>query len=112
VRDLYFISNLVLYLSMDEGFGLPILEAGIARTPLALSQIPIFREVAQEGALYLPLDESPEYNANRIIKYLTDNQPRSDVLYKSIIQKNNWDDLWESHLNSIFNENRSGGGGN
>ena len=112
VRDLYFISNLVLYLSMDEGFGLPILEAGIARTPLALSQIPVFREVAKEGALYLPLDESPEYNANRIVKYLTDNQPRSDVLYKSIIQKNNWDDLWESHLNSIFNENMSGGGGN
>ena len=44
---------------MDEGFGLPILEAGIARTPLALSQIPVFREVAKEGALYLPLDESP-----------------------------------------------------
>ncbi|HPC36181.1 MAG TPA: glycosyltransferase family 4 protein [Candidatus Marinimicrobia bacterium] len=112
VRDLYFISNLVLYLSIDEGFGLPILEAGIARTPLAISQIPVFREVAQEGALYLPLDESPEYNANRIVKYLKDNQPRSDVLFKTIIQKNNWDNLWESQLKSIFNENTSGGGGN
>ncbi|MDD5230165.1 MAG: glycosyltransferase [Candidatus Marinimicrobia bacterium] len=104
VRDLYFISNLVMYLSTDEGFGLPILEAGIARTPLALSQIPVFWEVAQDGVLYLPLDESPAYNANRVVKLLTETQPRSDVLFKKIIEKNNWDNLWESHLKSIFND--------
>jgi len=104
VRDLYFISNLVLYLSNDEGFGLPILEAGVARTPLALSQIPVFREVAHEGVLYLPLDESPEYNANRVVRFLTETQPRSDVLFKRIIAVNNWDNLWESYLKSIFSE--------
>jgi glycosyltransferase involved in cell wall biosynthesis len=104
VRDLYFISNLVLYLSKDEGFGLPILEAGIARTPLALSQIPVFREVAHDGVLYLPLDESPEYNANRVVHFLTATQPRSDVLYKRIIELNNWDNLWENYLKSIFSE--------
>lgn len=104
MRDLYFISNLVLYLSNDEGFGLPILEAGVARTPLALSQIPVFREVAHEGVLYLPLDESPEYNANRVVRFLTETQPRSDVLFKRIIAVNNWDNLWESYLKSIFSE--------
>jgi len=104
VRDLYFISNLVLYLSNDEGFGLPILEAGVARTPLALSQIPVFREVAHDGVLYLPLDESPDYNANRVVRFLTETQPRSDVLFKRIIELNNWDNLWESYLKSIFSE--------
>lgn len=104
VRDLYFISNLVLYLSNDEGFGLPILEAGIARTPLALSQIPVFREVAHDGVLYLPLDESPDYNANRVVRFLTETQPRSDVLFKRIIELNNWDNLWESYLKSIFSD--------
>jgi len=104
VRDLYFISNLVIYLSTDEGFGLPILEAGIARTPLVLSQIPVFREVAHEGVLYLPLDESPEYNANRVVRFLTETQPRSDILFKKIIEENNWDNLWENHLRSIFND--------
>lgn len=102
VHDLYFVCHLVLYLSLDEGFGMPILEAGAARTPIVLSQIPVFREIANNGAPYLPLDESPEYNANRLVRFLKENQSHSDFLFKRIFSQYNWDDLWETHLKQLF----------
>jgi len=104
VRDLYFISHLVLYPSLDEGFGLPILEAGIARIPLVLAQIPVFREVAKEGVLYLPFDESVEYNADRIVNFLTENQSHSDILFNRVLTHYNWGNLWDSNLKSLLND--------
>lgn len=38
--------------STHEGFGLPVLEAMSARCPVLLSDIPVFREVAGDAALY------------------------------------------------------------
>jgi len=104
VHDLYFIANLVLYLSHDESFGLPILEAGAARTPIAVSQIPVFREIAKDGALYLPTDESPEFNANRLIKFLKENLSKSDLLFKRVFSCYNWETYWQDYLKPIFEE--------
>jgi len=43
--------------SLCEGFGLPLLEAMAARTPIACSSIPAHREVAGEAALYFDPDD-------------------------------------------------------
>ncbi|MDO9548091.1 MAG: glycosyltransferase [Candidatus Marinimicrobia bacterium] len=102
VHDLYFVAHLVLYLSHDEGFGLPILEAGAARTPIAVSKIPVFREIADDGVLYLPLDESAEYNANRLVKFLKENLSRSDLLFKRVFSQYNWQSYWHDYLKPIF----------
>lgn len=40
--------------SVAEGFGLPLLEAQHAQTPVVCSDIAVFREVAGEGAIYFP----------------------------------------------------------
>jgi glycosyltransferase involved in cell wall biosynthesis len=44
----------VLCTSMAEGFGLPIAEAGLMDKPVICSDIPVFREVGGEGAVYFP----------------------------------------------------------
>jgi glycosyltransferase involved in cell wall biosynthesis len=104
VHDLYFVAHLVLYLSLDEGFGLPILEAGAARTPIAVTQIPVFREIANDGVLYLPTDESPEFNANRLMKFLKENLSKSDLLFKRVFSRYNWQTYWQDYLKPIFEE--------
>lgn len=57
--------------SKAEGFGLPVLEAMSAGTPVALSDIPVFHEVAGPHAEYFDPD-SPEDAARAIRAYSDD----------------------------------------
>jgi glycosyltransferase involved in cell wall biosynthesis len=47
-----------LYPSLVEGFGLPLLEAMSAGVPVVASDIPVFREVAEGAALFVPTDDT------------------------------------------------------
>ena len=49
---LYSSSAAFIFSSKMEGFGLPVLEAFAADCPAILSDIPVFREVAADAALY------------------------------------------------------------
>lgn len=50
LRWLYENAALFLFLTLDEGFGLPTLEALACRTPILASDIPVFREILGEHA--------------------------------------------------------------
>ena len=52
LRDLYAAAELMVFPSMAEGFGLPLLEAMACGTPVVASDIPVFREVAGPAAEY------------------------------------------------------------
>ena len=57
--------------SLYEGFGLPAVEAMAAGAPLVLSDLPIFREVAGDAALYAPPDR-PDLWSDRLRQVLAD----------------------------------------
>lgn len=54
IAELYRMADLVLLPSESEGFGLPVLEAGLSRAPLVCADIPVLREVAGGGAWTFP----------------------------------------------------------
>lgn len=55
---LYKYARALVVPSHAEGFGLPLIEAGALGTPLLVSDLPVFRWIAGEQALYLdPRDE-------------------------------------------------------
>jgi glycosyltransferase involved in cell wall biosynthesis len=47
----------LVHASHDEGFGIPLIEAMAAGTPIVVSDIPIFREVGADAAGYFPADD-------------------------------------------------------
>lgn len=49
--------------SKYEGFGLPILEAFAANTPVIASDIPSSREVAGEAAMFVPVENIPAWTS-------------------------------------------------
>ncbi|WP_165421887.1 glycosyltransferase family 4 protein [Pseudoxanthomonas winnipegensis] len=51
-------ANGLIQASLSEGFGLPIVEAARHGTPLLLSDIAVFREIAGEHAAYFPVGDS------------------------------------------------------
>lgn len=62
VAELYRVADILLFPSAHEGFGLPILEAGLSRMPAVISDIPIFREVGGPDVWQF----DPEAPADRI----------------------------------------------
>lgn len=54
LAGLYRRATLVVFPSLYEGFGLPVLEAMRSGTPVVASDIPVLREVGGEAVLYAP----------------------------------------------------------
>ncbi|GII99186.1 glycosyltransferase involved in cell wall biosynthesis [Sediminihabitans luteus] len=63
---LYRNASVTAFLSRDEGFGLPVVEALTFGSPLVLSDIEVFREVAGDAARFVPLDASPRVVAQAL----------------------------------------------
>ena len=56
---LYRAARLLIFSSTYEGFGIPVLEAMAAGLPMAVSDLPVFRELTEDRAAYFdPLDAS------------------------------------------------------
>ncbi|RPF22632.1 glycosyltransferase family 4 protein [Myceligenerans xiligouense] len=49
--------------SRDEGFGIPLVEAMLLGTPVVVSDIPVFREVAGEAGAFVPPDDAEGFAA-------------------------------------------------
>ena len=56
LANFYQIADAMLFPSRQEGFGIPILEAGLARLPIFATDLPPFRESAAAKATLFPLD--------------------------------------------------------
>jgi mannosylglucosylglycerate synthase len=58
VADLYGLADALFLPSLEEGFGIPLLEAAVFRLPIICSDLPVLREVAGDAALYIgPADD-------------------------------------------------------
>lgn len=88
LRWLYENTALFLFLTLDEGFGMPTLEALATGAPLLVSDIPVFREILGDEAGFVdPRDV--EAVARAISSQLAD--PRPTAKATGILQYYTWD---------------------
>lgn len=74
--SLYAQAGLLAYPSLVEGFGLPMLEAMVAGTPVLAGDVPVLREVGGDAAVYVPATD-PTAWAAAIERLRTDDELRS-----------------------------------
>jgi glycosyltransferase involved in cell wall biosynthesis len=91
VADLYGLADVLVFPSESEGFGIPILEAAISRTPIVCSDIPAHRAIAGDDATYVAPDAPPLVLADAVERVLeTDRGAR---LRKRAIAGYEWEDV-------------------
>jgi len=59
MADLYQLADALLFPSAQEGFGIPVLEAGLARLPVFCSDIPPLRETGDGSAYFFDPQGNP-----------------------------------------------------
>lgn len=79
VRCAYQLCSLFVFPSAYEGFGIPILEAMAAERPYVLSDLPVFREITENTAVYFPHDDI-EAMANAIERGLASSDLRERLV--------------------------------
>jgi glycosyltransferase involved in cell wall biosynthesis len=69
VYDLYRVADLMFMPSYQEGFGMPVLEAGLLGLPvIASATVPAAQEIGAEDVMMFALDQPPEALAREVIR--------------------------------------------
>ncbi|MCE9647219.1 MAG: glycosyltransferase [Chloroflexi bacterium] len=71
ISDFYKLADALLFPSFEEGFGIPILEAGFAGIPVFCSDIPPLKKLGGDFGHYFSLEEKPEVVAGRMAGYFS-----------------------------------------
>ena len=102
IADFYRISDLLLFPSRREGFGIPIIEAGVTRLPVFAADIPPMNETGHDLAHFFNPDGNPASVADAIASYLS-----TDRVYqfrKRIIKQYTWQSILKNHLIPLIKE--------
>lgn len=107
VSELYSVADILLFPSSQEGFGLPILEAGLARLPAVTAKIPIFDEVGGGDTWCFEVEAAGEQVADAI-QAAADSPPAR--LFRRVRREYRWEALVDHQILPLFSrEPRTGG---
>jgi glycosyltransferase involved in cell wall biosynthesis len=102
LASLYFWADALLFTTTQEGFGLPVLEAGLAGLPIFCSDLPVLREVAGPHAHYFaPTSTSPP--VADLIELVLD-VPGAAGLRRRVRQHYSWEGIYERLLLPLIRE--------
>jgi mannosylglucosylglycerate synthase len=88
LANLYQLVDALIFPSRQEGFGIPILEAGLARLPIFATDLPPFRESAGDLACLFPADTPETEVAQTILQTLQ--QDRAFRLRRRVLEHFTW----------------------
>ncbi|MFZ6029979.1 MAG: glycosyltransferase family 4 protein [Chloroflexota bacterium] len=100
VGDLYRLSDVMFMPSHREGFGMPVLEAGLAGIPVVCAGIPAAQEIGGADVTVFRLDETPERVAALIVERL-ESSPLSRFR-RRVRQAYTWEALFRRKIEPLL----------
>jgi glycosyltransferase involved in cell wall biosynthesis len=89
----------LIFPSLYEGFGIPILEAGALQTPVICSNIPAFREIAEKGSIFFSPKDSHEL-ADKIKILIKDEKIRNNLGKEGLENSKKFN--WKNSAQKLF----------
>ena len=99
LSDLYMLSDVVVLPSESEGFGLPLAEAAILRTPVVCTDIPAFLELAPEGVVIVQRAAGSVGFTAGVLQAV--NSPRAR-LRRHVLEALSWDRLISERIEPLL----------
>ena len=100
IADFYRLADALFLPSREEGFGLPLLEAGLAHRPVFCTDLPALRELGGDSVTYFSPDEEPAAVAEKIASRL-----RSDPVSRlaaRIRREYDWDRIYRERIDPLL----------
>jgi len=103
VDDFYRLSDIVFFLSSYENFGLPLLESGITKTPILVSNLEVFKEIESENIFYADIEnENSQKIAEKVVNILKSNKQIS--FFRKVKRAYNFDSIFQTKIIPFINE--------
>jgi glycosyltransferase involved in cell wall biosynthesis len=96
VADLYTLADALIFPSWGEGFGIPVLEAGLARLPVFCADIPTLRESGGGLAHFFDPNADPSAVATLILDVIESDQP--GLLRRRVRQRYTWSQIFRDRI--------------
>ena len=103
MADLYQLADALLFPSAKEGFGIPILEAGLARLPVFCADIPPLRETGQGAAHFFDLHGNPAAIAEDMAQVLE--RDAAHRLRRRVLSRFTWRRIIEERVIPLLHPN-------
>ncbi len=99
IADLYRCADALFFPSTQEGFGIPILEAGLVRLPIFCTRLEPFVEVAGETPYYFTPNDHPAVIARQIQETLEQNLQHR--LRHTVLTNFTWESIFEKQIRPL-----------
>jgi glycosyltransferase involved in cell wall biosynthesis len=102
ISDFYHLADALFLPSYEEGFGIPILEAGLAGLPIFCSDIPPLRSLGGSYVNYFSPDADPNELASLILNRLSSNH----VFQRRLVvrQQYTWERIYAQKISPLLME--------
>jgi glycosyltransferase involved in cell wall biosynthesis len=102
LATLYQIADAMFFPSRQEGFGIPLLEAGLARLPIFATDLPPFHESAGSRASFFSIDTPAEEVARIVIETLQ--ADRAFQLRRQVLRQATWREIVSAKILPLLAE--------
>jgi glycosyltransferase involved in cell wall biosynthesis len=102
VADFFRLADGLIFPSSEEGFGIPVIEAGVNSIPVFCADIPVLRELGGEDVRYFNPQGEPGSIAKQIAEVLE--ASATSRLARRTKHEYSWDSIYRLHIGPLIEE--------